>query len=112
MTHDDRIYTNPDDFDPDRFIPISEGGPGEPYPQGQFGFGRRVCVGRHLAEASVWIVVACLLATMNIDKAVDEDGHEITPETELTNGLTSHPKRFGCRIRPRSQRCVELISAL
>ena len=112
MTHDDRIYTNPDEFDPDRFIPTSEGGRGEPYPQGQFGFGRRVCVGRHLAEASVWIVVACILATMHIEKVIDEDGHEITPDIELTNGLTSHPKYFECRIRARSQRCVELISAL
>ena len=112
MTHDDRVYKNPDDFDPDRFIPISEGGRGEPHPQGQFGFGRRVCVGRHLAEASVWIVVANILATLEIEKALDEDDHEITPTVELTNGLTSHPKHFECRIKPRSQRSIELISGL
>lgn len=112
ITHDERIYSNPDEFEPDRFMPVAEGGRGEPYPQGQFGFGRRVCVGKDLAEASVWIVVACVLATMNIEKAIDEKGEDINPEVELTNGLTSHPKHFKCRFMPRSQRHVELISSV
>jgi cytochrome P450 len=111
MTHDERTYSNPENFDPDRFTPVSEGGRGEPYPQGQFGFGRRICVGKHLAEASVWIVVASMLATMNIEKAIDTDGKEITPEVELTNGLTSHPKHFECSIKPRSQSNIDTILA-
>ncbi|KAH9832690.1 Cytochrome-P450 monooxygenase [Teratosphaeria destructans] len=40
MTHDERTYHNPDQFCPDRFAPTSEGGAGEPFPVGQFGFGR------------------------------------------------------------------------
>ncbi|KAF1348093.1 cytochrome P450 [Delphinella strobiligena] len=110
MTHDERTYRHPDKFNPDRFIPKSQGGAGEPFPVGQFGFGRRVCVGRHLAEASVWIVVASILATFDIDRAVDEHGIEIVPEVELTNGLTSHPKPFKCRMRPRSKMTERLIS--
>ena len=109
MTHDERTYSNPGDFDPDRFIPTFEGGRGEPYPVGQFGFGRRVCVGRYLAEASVWIVVASILATMNIERALDDQGNEIIPEVELTSGLTSHPKHFECRIKPRSQQARSII---
>ena len=111
MTHDERIYSNPEEFNPDRFIPKSAGGLGEPLPVGQFGFGRRVCVGRHLAEASVWIVVATMLATMTIEKAVDCDGNEIVPDVELTNGLTSHPKPFKCRIIARSEDARELVLA-
>lgn len=42
MTHDENVYSSPDDFNPDRFIPCSEGGAGEPFPVGQFGFGRYV----------------------------------------------------------------------
>lgn len=110
MTHDEMTYNAPDEFNPDRYIPQSDGGAGEPFPIGQFGFGRRVCVGRYLAEASVWIVVASMLATLNIEKAVDAHGKEITPSVELTNGLTSHPKEFKCSLRPRSKNSQELIA--
>jgi cytochrome P450 len=41
MTHDENTYKNPDEFNPDRYSPKTEGGAGEPYPKGQFGFGRR-----------------------------------------------------------------------
>ncbi|RBR06433.1 uncharacterized protein FIESC28_11056 [Fusarium coffeatum] len=35
IAHDERVYKNPQDFNPDRY------GGGEPYPIGNFGFGRR-----------------------------------------------------------------------
>jgi hypothetical protein len=57
----------------------------------------------------VWIVVANLLATMNIEKFVDDQGKVREPTMELTNGLTSHPKVFRCLIRPRSEVAKELI---
>ncbi|KAH6880527.1 cytochrome P450 [Thelonectria olida] len=109
MTRDERVYSDPEDFNPDRYIPIGQGGKGEPLPNGQFGFGRRVCVGKHLAEASVWIVIAAMLSTMKIEKARNAEGKEITPKVEVTNGLTSHPKQFPCRIGPRDGRSVEVI---
>ncbi|KAK3064868.1 hypothetical protein LTS18_003188, partial [Coniosporium uncinatum] len=36
MTHDEGVYTSPEDFNPDRLIPMSEGGLGEPLPKGHF----------------------------------------------------------------------------
>ena len=41
MTHDEKIYSNPEAFNPDRYAPKADGSPGEPFPVGQFGFGRR-----------------------------------------------------------------------
>jgi cytochrome P450 len=41
ITHDPAVYSEPNKFDPDRYIPVSEGGTGEPLPVGHFGFGRR-----------------------------------------------------------------------
>jgi cytochrome P450 len=41
MTHDEYTYKDPDVFNPDRYTPQSLGGAGEPFPIGQFGFGRR-----------------------------------------------------------------------
>ncbi|KAK3191175.1 hypothetical protein K4F52_002761 [Lecanicillium sp. MT-2017a] len=109
MTHDERVYQDPDEFDPDRYTPVEEGGRGEPFPIGHFGYGRRVCVGQHLAKASVWIVIACVLSAMDIKKGVDEDGNLVTPTVELTDGLTSHPKRFPCRFVPRGEKGTEVI---
>lgn len=109
MCYDEKTFSNPESFNPDRYVPRSEGGAGEPFPVGQFGFGRRICVGKHLAEASVWIVIAQLLATMRIEKQIGEDGREITPTVEVTNGLTSHPKSFPCRFVPRSEKAYNLV---
>lgn len=39
---DEDVYSDPYEFDPDRYIPKSEGGRGEPFPVGNFGFGRRL----------------------------------------------------------------------
>lgn len=109
MTHDARTYHEPEEFNPDRYVPTSEGGRGEPFPVGQFGFGRRICVGQHLADASVWIAMAGMLSTLTISKAIDEEGNEISPDVELTAGLTSHPKSFQCRIEPRDEYALAAI---
>ncbi|GJC89782.1 tryptamine 4-monooxygenase [Colletotrichum liriopes] len=102
MTHDTHLYSDPERFDPERYAPIEQGGHGEPFPVGHFGFGRRLCVGQHLAEANVWIVVASMFSTVQIGRALGPMGEEVIPEVELTNGLTSHPKPFPCRFSRRT----------
>jgi cytochrome P450 len=74
-------YADPGKFDPDRYER------GEPFPVGNFGFGRRKCPGNFLALASVYIFMATLLATFDIEKAVDADGNPIEPEVGVTIGL-------------------------
>ncbi|KAF8077572.1 cytochrome P450 [Lyophyllum atratum] len=108
MTLDDKIYANPHAFDPSRYLPKPEGN-NEPHPNGPFGFGRRICPGRHLADASLWIVMASILATFNISKAIGDDGKEITPEINLSCGITSQPSPFQCRIRPRNEEAKALV---
>jgi cytochrome P450 len=88
MTHDERIYSESDVFDPDRYLAPEKGGKGEPLPQGPFGFGRRVCPGQWLATAGVYIMIATLLATMNMQCPLDEEGQEILPTVTFTNGLS------------------------
>lgn len=48
----------------------------------------RICPGRHLAEASLWIVITNFLATFNIDPLKDDNGRDIIPEPVFTNGFT------------------------
>jgi cytochrome P450 len=88
MTHDERVYSNPDVFDPDRYVSKGEGGKGEPYPEGPFGFGRRICPGQFVATAGVYIMITTLLSTMNLRSPVGADGNEVMPTVAFTNGLS------------------------
>lgn len=92
MTRDEQVYKNPEVFDPERFLPQGPHTDAEADPRCiAFGFGRRICErlylnlmslclppegpGQHLAEDSIWLQMALILATMTIQRAVDEDGN-------------------------------------
>ncbi|RDB17663.1 hypothetical protein Hypma_001219 [Hypsizygus marmoreus] len=109
MTLDERIYVDPTTFNPSRYLPKPDGN-GEPFPVGPFGFGRRICPGRHFADASLWIAAASILATMNISKAIGEDGKDMTPKGEYSAGIVSHPLPYQCRIQPRNEAARDLIA--
>ncbi|RDW92582.1 hypothetical protein BP5796_01976 [Coleophoma crateriformis] len=110
MCYDETRYKSPEKFNPDRFTPKEEGGAGEPFSLGPFGFGRRICPGQHLATASVWIMVTTMLATMKIEKPIGADGKAIEPGTGLSNGLSSHPEHFEVSLTPRSKQAEELLA--
>ncbi|OJA15349.1 hypothetical protein AZE42_14210, partial [Rhizopogon vesiculosus] len=52
-----------------------------------FGWGRRICVGQHLAEAALWIAITSFLATFSIQKILDEHGEEIPVVPKFSTGL-------------------------
>ncbi|GLB45029.1 putative cytochrome p450 [Lyophyllum shimeji] len=108
MTWDDNVYQDPFNFDPTRFMPAPMGR-GEPYPPA-FGFGRRVCPGRHLAIESLWLSVATIMATMTIHRTVDRDGKEVIPDVlPVTTGITSHPRPFQAILKPRTPNSFTLL---
>ncbi|KAF9497559.1 cytochrome P450 [Pleurotus eryngii] len=107
MMHDPTVYSNPSEFRPERFL----GDAPERDPRDAcFGFGRRICPGRVLADASVFIATAMTLATLKISKVV-EDGKVVTPVVDQTTGTISHPIPFKCSIEPRSEKATALIFA-
>ncbi|KDQ28281.1 hypothetical protein PLEOSDRAFT_157857 [Pleurotus ostreatus PC15] len=107
---DENVYKNPTEFNPSRFLPTSAGGNGEPVFNTVFGFGRRMCPGKYLAPASLWIAVATMLSTLHITKAKDEQGNEIVPLMEFDRGVVSHIKHFPCDVSVRSENARKLIS--
>lgn len=88
-------------FKPERFLGV-DGHEPEMDPRGVvFGFGRRACPGRLLAENTVYLSVARSLAVFNITKAV-ENGMEVEVKAEFQPGVISHPVAWRCDMKPRS----------
>ncbi|KAF7365092.1 O-methylsterigmatocystin oxidoreductase [Mycena venus] len=108
MVHDESTYPNPDQFNPERFLNADGQVTSDDHILA-FGFGRRACVGRHAADATVWATIVSILSTFNIAKAKDEVGKEIEIEPEFTDGLVSHPKPFKCVITPRNDAARQLM---
>ncbi|KAG2354665.1 cytochrome P450 [Suillus spraguei] len=111
MTHDEMKYPSPDEFKPERFL-HDDGSLTSDTMTLCFGWGRRMCVGRHLADASLWIAMASFLAVFSIHKAVDDQGIDIPVIPNFTTGLTIHPKHFPCRIVPRFPYTPEMLTDL
>ncbi|KAJ7776053.1 cytochrome P450 [Mycena maculata] len=111
ILHDEAMYPDPYSFKPERFLLDGKPNPDVRDPQAVFGFGRRICPGRHMANSSLWITIASILATFEITKAIEEDGEIIEPSYKFTPELVSVPLPFKCSIRPRSQDAVTLITA-
>ncbi|KAE9405300.1 cytochrome P450 [Gymnopus androsaceus JB14] len=104
----EHIYKDATRFNPDRFIPKSQGGREEPY-LSPFGFGRRICPGRFLAESTLWITIAMILATCKIGKAKDANGMEITPEVAFDSGFVDHLKPFNFTLVPRTTKASTMV---
>lgn len=101
--HDEKNYPDPFSFKPQRYIQAASGDINRDPRDFAFGFGRRECPGRFIADNSMWLMIASILATFDISKAKDRDGREIVPEVEYVAGIISHPLPFQCAITPRSQ---------
>ncbi|KAI1172680.1 cytochrome P450 [Nemania sp. FL0916] len=109
FTHDPERYHDPFEFKPERFLPGAADKP-EPDPkQFAFGFGRRACPGNHLADNTLFLMIAQSLAVFDI-----EAGENINrdPEIMFQSGVVSHPAPFASNIKPRSPRHATLIKSL
>ncbi|KAG6845121.1 hypothetical protein H0H87_000548 [Tephrocybe sp. NHM501043] len=94
MTLNASVYQDPYRFDPSRYLP-KPAGRGEPFSTSHFGFGRRICPGRHLADDNLWIAIATTLATIKFSKALDVNGKEITPDaTPIATGVSRSSNDF------------------
>ncbi|KAH7377826.1 cytochrome P450 [Pyrenochaeta sp. MPI-SDFR-AT-0127] len=108
FTHDPSIYPDPMVFRPERFITTATH-TAEPDPRTYtFGFGRRVCPGRYVADNALFITIAQSLAVFKIEKLV-ENGKIVEPKIEFEPGVVSHPVPYRTSITPRSEKHGDLI---
>lgn len=78
-----------------------------------FGFGQRICVGRHFAAETMFITCATILWACDISPALDAQGVPKLPsEHEHKNkGVCLHPVNFDCRIRVRTADSLQRLTA-
>ena len=127
MLHDPKVYSNPMDFNPDRFNGLDS--EMKKVTELTFGFGRRFCPGTHFGESTLFSVVSTTLATCDVLPGLDKDGNEALPKCVYTSGtivyvhflhlypiLTSlffsfrFPEPFTLRLRARSAHATELLT--
>ncbi|GJJ14345.1 hypothetical protein Clacol_008609 [Clathrus columnatus] len=106
ILHDEKLYPDPSEFRHERFL----GPQPQPDPKDHvYGYGRRICPGRNLAEGSLWLTVASVLLCFDILPVLSDSGKPQLPALEYTSGVMRRPKEFRCRIIPRSPLIKELI---
>ena len=89
ITRNEELYPDPDTFNPERFIGRMDSEAAHQV-DAIFGFGRRVCPGKAFAEANVWLLMANIVATMDIEKSIDEAGQPITPNPEYIGSIVRY----------------------
>ena len=93
MVRDEALYPDAHSFKPERFMPenlknLDEDVKKRMDPRNYcFGFGRRICPGRHLIESSGWFLMATIVATLDITKARDAEGNVVEPKVEFNNAV-------------------------
>jgi cytochrome P450 len=87
--HHDPVFYGDDaaKFNPERFLDPSGNatlGPADTRDEGHctYGFGKRACVGKHLANDSLFIFIATILWAANLGRPCDHDGKDIPLDTD------------------------------
>ncbi|KIP03405.1 hypothetical protein PHLGIDRAFT_121631 [Phlebiopsis gigantea 11061_1 CR5-6] len=99
VLRDESVYPQADRFILERFLEHGARAPTD----AAFGFGRRICPGILIADESVFLSIASMLATLDISKAKDAAGRAVEPVVE---GLRELSKTFqGVYRAPLEGRC-------
>jgi len=110
ILHNPDLYPDPDTFEPERFLNEDGTFRDDPTISLAFGAGKRICPGRHLVEATLFVVAASVLSVFDVTKATDENGHEIPVSPAMqSDAISSQPAKFECSITPRDNVAEDLI---
>ncbi|KAJ7112782.1 cytochrome P450 [Mycena crocata] len=123
MNKDPEAYgSDVDEFKPQRYLDIH--GNLAPLPpaladtkdegHAAYGFGRRICVGRHVGNNSLFIDMAYILWALTIAPCKDGNGIPIMPNTEgyVNDGLVLRPLPFQCSIKPRFASVPDIVEQM
>jgi len=109
ILHDPATYPEPDMFNPERFLNTDGSLRDDPTLISVFGYGKRICPGRHVADATLFMSITSLLSVFNIKKG--RGGWDKLSSYTFTGALANYPNPFPCSFVPRDGRAQELILA-
>lgn len=121
LNFDEAFTTDPDSYNPDRFLhqahmlapELSASPQYEERDHYSYGAGRRMCVGIHLAERSQWRMVAQMLWAFRIEPDIGSDGKPVEVRTGwdvYDEGFLHVPLEFKVRIVPRSDKHADVVT--
>lgn len=108
FTHDPAVYPDPSAFRPERFLTTSTYTAELDPRTFTFGFGRRICPGRYVADNALFLTIAQSLAVFKIEKVI-ENGKTVEPVVDFEPGVISHPVPYRTTVSPRSEKHAELV---
>ncbi|KAI0078414.1 cytochrome P450 [Panus rudis PR-1116 ss-1] len=107
MLHDPEDYPDPMEFRPERYIKDGKIDPNVRDPSTiAFGFGRRICAGRYIANSALFLIVALTLHTFNIEA---KEGDPFDSETMINTGSIATPTKVPVVMKPRSKAAERLV---
>ncbi|KAF7296732.1 Cytochrome P450 [Mycena chlorophos] len=116
LTHEESTHgSNPDAFNPDRFLKPDGTLLEANHTSLAFGLGPRICPGRFYAEDVLWLTFVSVLAFFDIGKAMTTEGAESEVDVAsppYSDTTISHPLPFTCSIRPRSDVVKDLLGGI
>ncbi|KAF7333345.1 Cytochrome P450 [Mycena venus] len=108
INRDPQVYgDNADMFEPNRHLDEDS-----QLGHHAFGFGRRICVGRHVANDSLFIDCANILWALSIEPFRDDNGVPIIPglDESIDAGIVVRPPMFRCSFTPRFASATEIVA--
>ncbi|KAI0633841.1 cytochrome P450 [Trametes polyzona] len=111
FSRDSKNYQDADAFVPERFLKDGTHNPDVLDPMAfVFGYGRRICPGIPLAEASLFALISTILHTFTISAPLDaETGVPVKLECKVTGSTITHLEPFSVDIKPRGTWAESLI---
>jgi cytochrome P450 len=119
ITHYDKRYEDPFEFKPERYLESTQRlgmsvAQSDPTLRDNFTFGagRRICPGIHIAENSLYIVLAKVLWAFDIKAALGPDGKEEMldlSDKAFGDGQISMPDPYRLRFIPKSKARADII---
>ncbi|KAG9311158.1 cytochrome P450 [Chiua virens] len=110
MSRDDKSGFPPDEFVPERHLVDKVKDIAVDPHTYVFGFGRRICPGKHLADNVLFMLFSHIVAIVHVSKKKDADGNDIPLNPSCTtDGLVICPNPFEVDIRPHSQKAISNV---